>query len=98
MSKRTIKQYTLEFKQSSARLASSSDQSILKTAKELGISSSTLHSWVYQYCPATPKTTHMTSESAAQLEIKQLKKALARALQERDILKKATAYFAKLAE
>ena len=40
----------------------------------------------------------MTPESAAQLEIKQLKKALARALQERDILKKATAFFAKLAE
>ena len=36
MSKSTIKKYTLEFKQSSARLAAGSEHSILKTAKELG--------------------------------------------------------------
>ena len=98
MSKSTTKQYTLEFKQSTARLASEAEQSVLKTAKELGINPSTLHSWVNQYYPTTRKTIDMTPESAAQLEIKQLKKALARALQERDILKKATAFFAKEAE
>lgn len=98
MSKRTIKKYTEEFQKSSAKLASESDQSVLKTAADLGLNSSTLHGWVNKYYPPTPKTLDMTPESAAQIEIKQLKKALARALQERDILKKATAYFAKEAE
>ena len=46
MSNSTTKQYTVEFKQSSARLASESEQSVLKTAKELGINPSTLHSWL----------------------------------------------------
>lgn len=98
MSKRTVINYTEEFRKSSAKLAAESEQSILKTAKELGINPSTLHGWVNQYYPTIPKTIDMTPESAAQLEIKQLKKALARALQERDILKKATAFFAKEAE
>ena len=71
---------------------------MLKTAKELGINPSTLHTWVKLYYPSQPKAIDTTPESATQLEIKQLKKALARTTQERDILKKAIAYFAKETE
>lgn len=98
MSKRTVTNYTAEFRESSAKLASESDQSIQKTASELGLNSSTLHGWVNKYYPASSRAATIGLESAEQLEIKRLKKELARALQERDILKKATAYFAKEAQ
>lgn len=37
MGKRKVKNYTQEFKQSSARLAAESDQPVSHTAKELGV-------------------------------------------------------------
>ncbi len=46
MVKRKITQYTIEFKKSSAQLASDSEQSIVKTAKELGVNVGTLTGWV----------------------------------------------------
>ena len=42
MSKRTVKSYSIEFKQSSAKLAAESDQSVAQTAKDLGIHETTL--------------------------------------------------------
>ena len=38
--------YTAEFKESAVKLAVESDQSIRKTAKELGVKESTLHTWI----------------------------------------------------
>jgi transposase InsO family protein len=43
MSKQKIVNYSLEFKESSAELARSSDRSISQTAKALGINENTLH-------------------------------------------------------
>ena len=51
MGKRKIKNYTLEFKQASAKLAAESEQPVSHTAKGLGISSPTLHGWVNKYHP-----------------------------------------------
>ena len=38
--------YTAEFKESAVKLAVESDQFIRKTAKELGVKESTLHTWI----------------------------------------------------
>ena len=38
--------YTLEFKESSAKLAAESDQSIAQTARDLGVNVNTLRGWV----------------------------------------------------
>lgn len=94
MSKRTVKNYTLEFKQSSAKLAAESEQPIAQTARDLGINVNTLHGWVNQYAPTAikPKNAKVTDELHE--ELKRLRKENARLKQERDILKKATAYFA----
>jgi len=93
MSKRKVTTYTLEFKQSSAKLAAESDQPVTHTARELGINSTTLHGWVKQYYPSNKSTTN-TATDDTQAELKRLRKELMRVKQERDILKKAAAYFA----
>ena len=46
MSKSTTRSYSLEFKQSSAKLAVESDQAVSQTAKDLGVNETTLYGWV----------------------------------------------------
>jgi transposase-like protein len=93
MSKRKVKKYTDEFKKSSAKLAIESDEPVSHTAKNLGVSSSTLNGWVKSYFPNTQTISHLQADDT-QIELKKLKKELDRVKQERDILKKAAAYFA----
>lgn len=93
MSKRKVKKYTDEFKKSSAKLALESDESISHTAKNLGVSSSTLNVWVKSYFPNAQNIPHSLADDP-QIELKKLRKELDRVRQERDILKKAAAYFA----
>lgn len=92
MSNKKFKSYTLEFKQASAKLAAESEQSISETARELGVSVSTLHGWIQKHYPSKKTAAPVLSDPHE--EIKALKKELARVREERDILKKATAYFA----
>lgn len=90
MVKRVSNGYTLEFKQSSAKLAAESDQPIAQIAKELGIKKTTLYGWVVKYAQQ-PK---QKIKDEVQQELQQLRKENNRLKQERDILKKAMAYFA----
>jgi transposase len=48
--------YDLEFKQSSAKLALESEQSISETARNLGINPNTLHGWIKKIWRASAKT------------------------------------------
>ncbi len=88
------KQYDIEFKQSSAKLAVESDRSIAETARALGINENTLHGWVKKHGRAATKSLPSSSRERLEQENAQLRKENARLKQERDILKKATAYFA----
>jgi transposase len=95
MSKRKTKHYPLEFKESSAKLAADSNQPISETARALGIHVTTLHGWVNKYHPGSKHNgAAQPVIDPLQAEVKLLKKALAKVTQERDILKKAAAYFA----
>ena len=93
MSKRKVKSYSLEFKQSSAKLAAESDQPISTTARELCVHEATLHGWVRRYC-SDKKTGIPEINEDTLAELKRLRKDIIRLKQERDILKKAAAYFA----
>lgn len=95
MSKKRNKVYDLEFKQSSAKLALESERPISETARALGINENTLHGWVKKYVHLHKKSASTGSESEKlQQEVSQLRKENTRLKMERDILKKAAAYFA----
>ena len=93
MPSKQVNNYSLEFKQSSAKLAVESEQSITKTAEELGVHFTTLHGWVTKFYPHY-KARQLNDKGPLEQEIQQLRKENARLKQERDILKKAAAYFA----
>lgn len=95
MSNQQAKAYPAEFRESAVKLALESNNSIAQTARELGIKQNTLYNWIHLYSKkgATNKPDREVNHPFD--EIKRLKKELAQATQERDILKKATAYFAK---
>jgi len=86
--------YTLEFKQEAVRLVEGG-QSIASVGRTLGVVDQTLFNWVK--AQREGKLTGVDSKpvSAEQMEIARLRAELARVKMERDILEKATAYFAK---
>jgi len=94
MTKTTRSRYTLEFKQEAVRLVEGG-QSIAAAARTLGVVDQTLFNWVK--AQRAGKLTGADSKlvSAEQMEISRLRAELARVKMERDILGKATAYFAK---
>lgn len=88
--------YDREFKLNTLRLVKSSGKSIIQIARELGINSNTIHNWKKAYQGGKydgPDTAPKFSPH--EVEVRRLKKELARVTMERDILKKAVAYFAK---
>lgn len=87
--------YTLEFKQEAVRLVEGG-QSIAAVARTLGVVDQTLFNWVK--ASRAGKLTGADSKpvSAEQMEIARLRAEPARVKMERDILGKATAYFAKV--
>jgi transposase len=95
---RSVRKYTKEFKQEAVNLALKSS-SIAHTAKELGIPVGTLHTWIH----VLKKQGNITEVDAiggkdmASLieENRRLHKVLAIAKEEKEILKKAAAYFAQ---
>ena len=96
MRKRKVKNYSADFKQSSAKLAVESDNSISETARGLGVNPTTLHGQVCKYYPNQVAKQSQTSEQQQHPheELKMLSKQVCRLKQERDILKKAAADFA----
>lgn len=89
--------YDEEFRRSCARLAFDSDQPVSKTAAELGIKAPTLYVWIKKYHPSSNIKSQSGASDLAE-ENRRLKKELVRVTEEREILKKAVAYFAKITE
>ena len=95
MTKATRAQYTLEFKQEAVRMVESG-QSIAAAARSLGVVEQTLYNWVKAKREGRLKgAASSKAVSVEQMEISRLRAELSRVKMERDILGKATAYFAK---
>jgi transposase len=92
--KSTRARYTLEFKLEAVRLVESG-QTVAAAARTLGLVEQTLFNWVKAQRLGELKGTERKTISAEQMEISRLRAELARVKMERDILGKATAYFAK---
>jgi transposase len=90
------RRFTREFKLEAVRLIKERGVSYAQAAQELGVHQSVLRNWVKAFADdpqhAFPGQGQMKPE---QLEIAQLKREVIRLKAERDILKKAAAYFAK---
>ena len=94
MTKATRSRYTLEFKQEAVRLVEGG-QSKASVAKSLGLVEQTLFNWVKAIRAGQLSAADSKAVSPEQMEIARLRAELARVKMERDILGKATAYFAK---
>lgn len=97
---RAYRTYTQEFKRDALELWQASGKSAAQVERELGITKGLLLKWRDRYeVKHIQGTAHlMPSElAAAQAEVRQLRRQLAVAEQERDILKKAVSIFSRLA-
>src|SRR6218665_335490 len=93
--KKTVRaRYTLEFKQEAVRLVHGG-QSIAAPARTLGVGRQTRLHRVHAHRLGKLTGAGSKAVSVEQMEISRLRAELARVKMERDILGKATAYFAK---
>ena len=94
MSQQKMKPYSAEFKERAVKLAVQSDQPKAQTARDLGINENTLQTWLAKYHRAGSSQKRVNDEHVYE-ELKRLRQENARLKEERDILKKAAAYFIK---
>lgn len=89
--------YSTEFKNSAIEMALRGDQPVTEVANNLGMSAKTLHNWLREkrIKSGVQIETKLSKQESVEEELKRLRKENARLKMERDILKKATAYFAK---
>ncbi len=99
MARRKTKSYPESFRREAVRLADQPDRTATEVAKELGIHVGQIYNWRTQFnklskgqFTVADGTNYAKQET---VEVRRLKKEIADLKQERDFLKKATAYFAK---
>jgi transposase len=93
----SIPPYPEEFRRDAVALVRSSEKSIPQLAKELGVSPQSLRNWVKQVeLDRGERGDGLASEERE--ELRRLRRENRRLEQERDILKKAAAFFAKESE
>jgi len=92
---RKNKQYSKEFKESTVQLALNSKEPIRKIAEDLDIKYHTLYDWIKAHRRANKKSEKAHEKESMKEELKRLRRENLILKEERDILKKATAYFAK---
>ena len=96
MSQKKINSYTAEFKESAIKLAVESDQPVTQTARELGVNANTLHTWVNMYKDKQGASSgKQVNDQHLYEQLKQLRRENSRLKEERELLKKAAAFFAK---
>ena len=88
------KVYSDEFKQGAIEQVLVQRHSMSSVAKRLGVNYQSLRDWVHVARGASDARS-VPSSLPSEQRIRELEKELARVRMERDILKKATAYFAK---
>jgi len=86
------KRYTEEFKVEAVKQVIDRGYPVSSVAKRLGVTTKSIHDWVSRSGNPSSERNQLVTQ---QQEIKALKSELKRVIDERDILKKAAAYFAK---
>jgi transposase-like protein len=91
MGRQHRRKFSPEFKAEAVRLVTATDESLSTIARELGVTTTSLRHWVAAGRPQ-PRTP-LTEDERSELE--RLRRDIRRVEMERDILKKATAFFAR---
>jgi transposase len=86
------KRFLEEFKIEAVKQISEKRYPVAEVASRLGVSKHSLYAWMKHYGKAEPERIEAQSQQA---EVRHLRAELKRVTEERDILKKAAAYFAK---
>ena len=87
------RKYTREFKVSAVQLVNEQGYSACKAARSLGIDPASVREWVKKFSGEPGLAPH--GEGAVQAELRRLRKENAQLRMEREILKKAAAFFAR---
>ena len=92
---RRRRSFTPEFKAEAVRVVRTSGKSIGAVARELDLTETALRAWVKQAAIDEQRDPQGPLTSDERAELARLRRELRAVEQERDFLKKATAYFAK---
>ncbi len=87
------RKFTREFKVSAVKLVNEQGYSIPEAARSLGVDANCVRGWVGRF--GIEPGLAPSGEGAMAAELRRLRKENARLLMEREILKKAAAFFAK---
>lgn len=87
------RQYSREFKISAVKLVNEQGYSVIEAARSLGLDPSNIRQWLEKFGPELEPAA--TTETSLRVEVRKLRRQNAELIMERDILKKAAAYFAK---
>ena len=93
MTKKTRRKYSDEFKDEAVKLVTDQGYKTTEAARNLGIHEGVLRRWIKQRSPDSVGSSSSTARLEAELKI--LKRENERLRMEREILKKAAAFFAK---
>jgi transposase len=91
---RVRRTFTPEFKRDAVALVKREGKTVSEVARNLGIARSLLQRWIEQHRDRDRDGNPRKSRGAEGEELRQLRKQLRDVTEERDILKKALAYFA----
>jgi transposase len=89
------RKFTREFKLSAVRLVNEQGYTVADAAKSLGVDPNSVRYWVDKFGKDQASAVPATGDGAVQAELRRLRAENARLLMERDILKKAAAFFAR---
>src|SRR4051812_24061807 len=95
MTKRKRRAFTPEFKADAVRLVKAGDRGVGQVAKELDLTETALRDWVKRDEVDAGKGSQAALTTAEREELLRLRRENKRLSTERDILKKAAAFFAK---
>ncbi|MBW7985121.1 transposase [Enterobacillus tribolii] len=89
----SAKRYPDEFKIKAVKLITDDKLSVADVAQRLGVTTHSLYAWMKKF---GPNASSHKAEADVQYELRRLQRELKRVTEERNMLKKAKAYFAKL--
>jgi transposase len=98
MMKRGQRGYSEDFRREAVRLANTGRKPLAQIARELGINPETLRLWRQRVANTSGANDSPGAVPSVEEENRRLRRENARLLEEREILKKAAAFFAKDAQ